>query len=89
LLFEVPISLVAAVRLASIQQLPLFERYAGLLLLPIADAYTGHETKVSKAYFGGSGCTGFGPNALAVSRWGRFVRESARWRDSSAAPCSL
>jgi hypothetical protein len=89
LLFEVPISLGAAGRLASIQQLPLFERYVGLLLLPIADAYTGHETKVPKTYFGASGRGGFGPNALAVSRWGRLVRESARWRANSAAPCSL
>ena len=37
---------------------------------------------------GGLGWTGFGPKALAVSRWGRFVRESSRWRASSLTPCS-
>src|SRR6266404_9551163 len=30
---------------------------------------------------------GFGPNARAVSRWGRFVRERARCRSNSVAPC--
>jgi len=38
---------------------------------------------------GGLGCCGFGPKALAVSRWGRFVRESSRWRASSLTACSL
>src|SRR5258708_3010041 len=37
----------------------------------------------------GFGCTGFGPNARAVSRCGRCVRESARWRASSFTPCFL
>jgi len=38
---------------------------------------------------GGCGWCGFGPKALAVSRWGRFVRESSRWRASSLIPWSL
>jgi len=29
---------------------------------------------------GGLGRGGFGPNALAVSRCGRFVRDISRWR---------
>jgi len=32
---------------------------------------------------GGLGWTGFGPKARAVSRCGRVVRESARWRANS------
>ena len=38
---------------------------------------------------GGWGWCGFGPNALTGSRWGRFVRESSRWRASSLTACSL
>ena len=38
---------------------------------------------------GGFGLGGLGPKALAVSRWGRLVRESARCRASSLRPCSL
>jgi hypothetical protein len=38
---------------------------------------------------GGWGWCGFGPKALGVSRWGRFVRASSRWRASSLIPCSL
>jgi hypothetical protein len=37
---------------------------------------------------GGFGRGGFGPKALAVSRCGRFVRESSRWRASSLTPSS-
>src|SRR5205085_7025961 len=37
---------------------------------------------------GGVGRGGFGPNARAVSRWGRFVRDISRWRASSVRPCS-
>src|SRR5262249_34995725 len=32
---------------------------------------------------------GFGPKARLVSRWGRLVRDRARWRSSSFAPSSL
>src|SRR5438128_11628986 len=37
---------------------------------------------------GGLGLTGLGPKARAVSRCGRFVWESARWRASSLTACS-
>jgi hypothetical protein len=39
--------------------------------------------------FVGLGWTGFGPKARAVSRCGRVVRESARWRANSLAAGSL
>jgi hypothetical protein len=45
--------------------------------------------RLGQTYLGEAGRADFGPNARAVSRWGRFVRESARWRANSAAPCSL
>src|SRR5437016_12565166 len=35
--------------------------------------------------FGGAGRGGLGPKALAVSRWGRAVLESWRWRASAVA----
>jgi hypothetical protein len=35
---------------------------------------------------GGFGGGNFGPKALAVSRCGRLVRDSARWRASSVGP---
>ena len=49
----------------------------------------GKKILYSSTYLGGAGRGGFGPNARAVSRWGRVVRERARWRASSVTPCSL
>ena len=45
-------------------------------LYEVADESTGLKPKAP--YLGGAGRGGFGPNARAVSRWSRFVRESAR-----------
>ena len=53
-------------------------RFAGKIVFP-SDAHRP----------GGFGWTGFGPKARAVSRCGRCVRESARWRASSLTPCFL
>lgn len=47
------------------------------------------DTRCAAHGAGGVGRGGFGPNALAVSGCGRFVRDISRWRASSLRPCSV
>jgi hypothetical protein len=48
-----------------------------------------HEAGIRNQGRSGLGRGGFGPKALFVSRCGRCVLESARWRANSLRPCSL